>query len=95
MKIDFDAAKNEKNIQERGISFESAAEIDWETALVGTDRRKEYGEPRYKALGFIEDRLHVLVFTVRKGGIRVISLRKANRREEREYEKTCESRIDR
>ncbi len=95
MKIEFDADKNAKNIRERGISFEITAEFDWETALVGRDRRKDYGEQRYKALGFIEDRLHVLVFTVREKGIRVISLRKANRREESEYEKAYKSRIGR
>ena len=95
MKIDFDADKNAKNIAERGISFELAAEFDWETALVGRDRRKDYGEDRYKALGVIEDRLYVLVFTVREKGIRVISLRKANRREGIEYEKAYKSGIGR
>ncbi len=95
MKIDFDPDKNARNIRERGISFKIVAEFDWETALVGKDRRKDYGESRYKALGFIEDRLHVLVFKVREKGIRVISLRKANRREEIEYEKAYKSRIDR
>lgn len=95
MKIEFDADKNAKDIRERGISFEIASEFDWETALVGMDRRKKYGEHRYRALGFIEDRLHVLVFTVRGKGIRVISLRKANDREGSEYEKAYKSRIGR
>jgi uncharacterized protein len=50
MKIDFDPIKNEKNIRERGLSFERAAEVDFNTALVFPDTRKAYGETRYIAL---------------------------------------------
>lgn len=50
MKIDFDPIKNEKNIRVRGISFERAAEVDFDTALIFPDTRKEYGETRYIAL---------------------------------------------
>ena len=49
---------------------------------------KTYPESRFVALGFLENRLHVLCFTPTVGGIRVISFRKANRREEKEYEQT-------
>jgi uncharacterized DUF497 family protein len=84
--ISFDPAKNERNIAERGISFEAVAEFEWDTALVVEDLRKQYGEQRYQALGLIEGRLHALVFTPRAGMVHVISLRKANRRETRRYE---------
>lgn len=47
------------------------------------DDRKDYGETRYRALGFMEERLHALVFTETQVGIRVISFRKANQREEK------------
>jgi hypothetical protein len=40
MKIDFDPIKNEKNIRERGLSFERAAEVDFDTARVFPDTRK-------------------------------------------------------
>ncbi len=50
------------------------------------DDRKDYGETRYRAIGFLEERLHALVFTETQVGIRVISFRKANQREERLYE---------
>jgi len=84
--IRYDPSKNEKNIVERGISFEQVAEFEWFSALIVEDIRKDYGEPRFQALGFIELRLHVLVFTPRAGQIHVISLRKANRREVKSYE---------
>jgi uncharacterized DUF497 family protein len=84
--IGYDPGKNEKNIAERGISFERAAEFEWSSALIVEDTRKDYGEPRFQALGFIGKRLHVLVFTPRADHVHVISLRKANRREVKQYE---------
>lgn len=86
MSISFDAAKNERNIAERGISFEVAAEFEWDTALIVADLRRDYGERRYQALGLIAGRLHALVFTPRAGKVHVISLRKANQRETSRYE---------
>jgi uncharacterized DUF497 family protein len=86
MKIDFDPDKNAKNIRERGLSFEQVAEFDFETALFTVDDRHDYGEVRYRALGLIDQRLHALVFVEIAGGIRVISFRKANKREVKHYE---------
>jgi len=81
MTIDFDPIKNERNIRERGLSFERAAEVDFNRALVCADTRKAYGEARYVALCYLDRRLHVLCFTETLTGIRVISFRKANARE--------------
>ena len=86
MEITFDPAKNEQNVAFRGISFDSVVRFDWDTALVGRDDRVNYGEDRFIALGQIDGRLHVLVFTPRDGAIRVISLRKANKREIKRYD---------
>ncbi|MDO9271058.1 MAG: BrnT family toxin [Methylobacter sp.] len=92
MKIDFDPDKNAKNILERGLSFERVAEFDFETALFTIDNRRDYGETRYRALGFIDQRLHALVFAETIGGIREISFSLANKREVKHYE--GQSRID-
>lgn len=86
MPISFDPRKNERNIAERGLSFELVEEFEWDSALVVEDARRDYGELRFQALGLIADRLHALVFTPRAGRVHVISLRKANRREVRLYE---------
>ncbi|HKJ88978.1 MAG TPA: BrnT family toxin [Gammaproteobacteria bacterium] len=85
MEITFDPAKNERNIRERGLSFERAAEIDFNDALIYVDDREDYGEARYIAICYLDRRLHVLCFTETERGIRVISFRKANRREARRY----------
>ncbi len=87
MDIEFDALKNDWNIRECGLSFAQAAEFDFETAKIVQDTRKDYGEIRYQALGLVTGRVHVLVFTETMSGIRVISFRKANPREVREYER--------
>lgn len=86
MKIEFDAAKNSANVRGRDLSFDRAAEFDFNTALVQQDVRKDYPEVRYVALGYLDKRLHVLCFTGIDGGTRVISFRKANSREVKAYE---------
>ncbi|MEW6318806.1 MAG: BrnT family toxin [Pseudomonadota bacterium] len=95
MDINFDPGKNETNIRTRGLSFERAADFEFDTAVIEIDGRKAYGEDRYTAIGFLDGRLHVLVFTLRADSLRVISFRKANAREIKRYEQTAQSRNDR
>ena len=85
-----DPKKEDRNVSERGLSLDLAEQLDWSAALIWEDRRKDYGEQRYCVLGFIGDRLHSMVFTPREGKPRVISLRKANRREVKRYEKATQ-----
>ena len=86
MKIDFDPVKSEQNTRLRSLSFDRAGDFDWETAIYYVDNRIDYPEARIVALGFLDVRLHVICFTPIDGGVRIISLRKANRREIRYYE---------
>jgi uncharacterized DUF497 family protein len=89
--IEFDPAKSVENVRERGIGFERFEEMDLDTAISVEDTRKDYGERRFRVLGFIDERLHAAVITPRGEKIRVISLRRANRREERAYAKERQS----
>ena len=86
MKIEYDPAKSNKNYQERGLPFDQVVEFDWETALYEEDVRKLYPERRFVAIGYIGERLHVICFTPIEDGVRVISFRKANLREVKNYE---------
>lgn len=86
MRIEFDTVKNERNIRERGLSFDRVHEFDFEAAIYVVDNRRDYGEIRFRALGYLDKRLHALVFVAIPGGIRVVSFRKANRREVVHYE---------
>jgi uncharacterized DUF497 family protein len=88
MQISYDLAKNARNIAERGLSFERVNEFDFQTAVLSEDVRRSYPERRFVALGWLDERLHVLCFTPVPGGLRVISFRKANSREQRAYELT-------
>ncbi|WP_206743788.1 BrnT family toxin [Acidithiobacillus thiooxidans] len=86
VEITSDPAKNARNIQERGLSFDRAIDFDFHTALYRADNRREYGETRIRTMGILDGRLHALVFVEQATGIRVISFRKANRREIKRYE---------
>jgi uncharacterized DUF497 family protein len=81
MRLEFDENKSRRNARERRLPFTLAADFDFSTARVTEDRRSDYPERRFVALGYIGRRLHVLCFTPIAHGIRVISLRKANKRE--------------
>jgi uncharacterized DUF497 family protein len=70
------------------LPFALAAQFDFSTAIIEEDTRKAYPETRFVAFGFLGKRLHVLCFTPILDGIRVISFRKANQREIRDYEQT-------
>jgi uncharacterized DUF497 family protein len=87
MEIEFDAGKDRTNREKHGISLAAAADMDFEVAQVIPDERRDYGEARYWAVGPITGRLHVLAFTMRGQRLRAISLRKANERERRRYER--------
>jgi uncharacterized protein len=89
MIIEFDPAKNERNIQDRGLDFAWVADFDFETAVIIEDTRNNYGETRLIATGYLQQRLMVLVFKPTETGLRVISLRKANEREISRYEKNA------
>lgn len=87
MKLEYDSNKNTKNILERELSFDRAQDFHFETAKYLIDNRQDYGEIRIRALGHLDGRLHALVFVEIQDGIRVISFRKANKREVLDYEK--------
>ncbi|HEV7997126.1 MAG TPA: BrnT family toxin [Stellaceae bacterium] len=87
MAITFDPAKDARNIAERGLSFERVADLDWETAVVIEDVRRDYGEPRLRVMARLDGRLHAAVVTPRGQDLRVISFRRASRREVRLYGK--------
>lgn len=87
LKIEFDPVKNKRNVEQRGICFSVVVDFDFANALEVV--QKVDNEMRYFALGMIGMRLHALVYTLRSENVlRVISLRKANKREVMLYEKS-------
>ena len=90
MAVTFDPEKNAGNIAERGLSFERVAELEWDTAVIAEDPRRDYGEPRLLVMARLDGRLHAAVVTPRGEDLHVISFRKANRREVKRYDKKDE-----
>lgn len=88
MNYEFDLTKDDGNLEKLGLSLADAEDFEWETAVVHEDTRKQYAEPRFQAAGYIGNRLHVMVFCLRIDAVRVISLRKANPREVKNYAET-------
>jgi uncharacterized protein len=87
MAITFDPAKNARNIAERGLSFERVVDLDWDTAVIIEDTRRDYGELRLQVMARLDGRLHATVVTPRGEDLHVISFRRANRREVSRYGK--------
>jgi uncharacterized protein len=87
VKIEFDPAKDELNRTKHGLSLIEARHFDWDTALEREDDRFNYGEFRFVAIGLIDARLYVMVFTegADEDIVRVISLRPAEKQEARFY----------
>ena len=85
MRIAFDPAKDALNQAKHGVSLALAGELDWEAALVWIDERFEYKETRLIALAPATGILYYVAFVDRGAVRRIISLRKANRREVKHY----------
>ncbi|SFB96875.1 hypothetical protein SAMN05216321_102336 [Cupriavidus sp. OV038] len=83
--IEFDAAKDLVNRFKHGVSLEVAVMLDLDAAQVVIDTPYDYNEARTIAVGPIGQRIYVMVYTMRGNVMRVISLRKANRREVLNY----------
>lgn len=83
--ITFDQDKDATNKAKHGVSLADAGLIDWDAALIWEDERKEYGEIRLLALAPIDVRLFCCVYVERDDQKRIISLRKANKREVIDY----------
>jgi uncharacterized DUF497 family protein len=87
MLIEFDPAKDAKNVADRGISLARAAELFQGVYVAAEDDRRDYGETRMIAFGRIDGRLHVCIYTDRGDVRRIISLRKANGREKARFDR--------
>ena len=86
MKIEFDTKKSIKNDIERGLPFDVLEDFEWVDATYKQDTRKEYPEIRMIAMGYLYGKVHHVCFTPISGGIRAISLRRANVKEIKRYE---------
>ncbi len=85
MRIEVDPTKDASNQLKHGVSLVMAAELDWDAAWVWVDERFEYNEMRMIALAPKTEILYCVAFVDRGDVRRIISLRRANRREVKHY----------
>lgn len=82
MEYEWDEQKHEKNKANHNVDFSSIHRFDWDSAMWFEDTRFEYPEQRFVAYGGLDGRLHCVVYTCPdENTIRIISMRKANKRE--------------
>ena len=86
MDFEWDEKKALVTARERGLTFEIAAAVLLSgNLLVKQDKRRDYGEDRYQAIGRYDGREIVVVYTFRGDRTRIISARKAHDNEQRAY----------
>jgi len=90
VKFEWNPDKNRENLQKHGVSFLTAARVFEQPILRIVDNRKDYGETRYIAIGAFRDTVYYVAYTVRNDRTRIISARRANRRERRKYREVYE-----
>ena len=90
MEFEWDDAKSDTCFVQRGFDFAYAVRAFLDpNRIISRDYRWDYGEKRYRLLGEIEGRVFVVIFTMRNFTLRIISARKANKREVKEYDKNA------
>jgi len=87
MAISYDPAKRDEALAERGLDFEDAEQVFAGLRIEGPDTRFDYGEERIVTVGFLRERMVVVVWTARGEDRHIISMRKANGKEQRRYGK--------
>ncbi|HTW71328.1 MAG TPA: BrnT family toxin [Acetobacteraceae bacterium] len=86
VEYEWDETKRRSNLAKHGVDFAQVSDFNWPLAVIQEDRRRNYGERRWNAVGTIGERVHTLVYTERIGRVRVISLRKSKKQEVDFYE---------
>jgi len=90
MKFEWDSAKNIANIRKHDIDFNDAIEIFQHPVLSRIDTKENYGEERWISIGQMQALTIVIVYVEYVNDIiRIISARKATKREKKYYEEIC------
>lgn len=85
MEIEFNPSKRQSTLEERQLDMALAGEVFAGEHLTVEDDRFDYGETRFVTIGFMSGRMVVLVWPPRGDARRIISMRKANDREQKIY----------
>jgi uncharacterized DUF497 family protein len=89
--FEWDEEKNRTNIEKHSISFDFARLIFLSPHLCKLDDRCDYGETRWQAIGSVSDIILHVTYTERGTRIRLISARKASKKERSAFDEYCNS----
>jgi uncharacterized DUF497 family protein len=90
VRISFDDQKRRLTLLHRGLDFARAGEVFDGTEFTWLDDWADYGEDRYNTFGSLDGRLVAVTWTIRDGTRRIISMRKANDREQARYRRALD-----
>lgn len=92
MPISYDENKRAETLENRGLDFATAGETLFsdEPLLTVQDDRIDYGEERWQTMGPLRGHIVMIVWTLRDGTHRIISMRKCNDREKGYYHATVD-----
>ena len=85
VEISFDPVKRALTLADRGLDFADAAKVFDGPVFEAEDERFDYPERRFSTIGLLNDRMVVVIWTEAEDGRRVISMRKANEREQAKF----------
>jgi len=83
--MSYDPAKQKHNLRKHGIDLAECEAVFDEPMLTREDDRKAYGEQRLISLGWLKDRVVVLVWTDRDDDPHLISCRDGDTHEQEAY----------
>jgi uncharacterized DUF497 family protein len=86
IELEWDEMKRQQTLRKRGLDFAQVRDFDYDTVVTVPDGRRDYGEERFNAYGYLHGVLCTYCFTYRPPRMRIISLRKANDRERKKYQ---------
>ncbi len=87
MEFEWHEPKREDNLHKHGLDFVRCKEVFSGPTYEYPDKRRDYGEERFIAIGLLDGNLVTIVFTEQAEKIRIISMRRATKQENRKYEK--------
>lgn len=93
MEYEWDERKRRINMRKHGVDFVEAVRFEWDSVRTEIDEGIDHDEYRFRSLGMIGRFLHVLIWTDgQEAECRIISLRKASKKEVRDYVRWLEGR---
>jgi len=90
--VTWDEDKRLENIDKRGVDFREAALMFENDVVEAIDSRRDYGETRYRALGYVDDQYYLLAYTWRGRSRHIITAWKVGDHGRRRYQKILSGR---